>query len=138
MRAGVVRLQARMRGAGLPWYGGRPPGLKTVRGRMAAALRQGELALTVVEELPATGALEDLNRGTRAGLRLAIDTVGLVQAELDRDGAKADIKLLRLGNEAAMNLARLSMRAAENEFQRRKGDAVERLLEAIAAEKSTK
>ena len=102
-------------------------------------VEQGELALIEARAVaPATdGALDRLNTGTLHGLELATDTVKGVQAALRRDGVEQiDPKLLRAGLDAGLSMARLSMRAAENEFQRRKSDAVEKLLEAIAAEKS--
>lgn len=125
-----------MRALGLPWYGGRLPGRDKVLQRMDKAIAVAE---TLIEQLPAetdpSSTLGQLTEGTREGLSLATETVKTVREVLRRDGETTDIKVWRLGNETAMNLARLSMRAAENEFQRRKGDAVEKLLEAIAKEK---
>lgn len=101
-------------------------------------VEQGELALAAaVVEVPAgDGALSRLNEGTLDGLSLATETVRGVRDVLRRDGVEqVDPKLLRAGLDAGLSMARLSMRAAENEFQRQKGDAVERLLASIAAEK---
>lgn len=143
LQAGARLAQARMRALGLPWYGGRLPGYGKVLRRMAESVVKADHLLLELDAAPlpaVEGAGElgpVLHEGTRAGLVLARDTVRMVQAELEREGAQADIKLLRLGNDAGMQLARLSMKLADNELQRRKGDAVERLLEAIAAEKAT-
>lgn len=110
---------------------------------MAKAMEQAELMLDpaagdAIEVVAPGGELGGmLTEGTRAGLLLQRDTVRQVHTLLLEQGVEhADIKLLRLGNEVAGKLASLSMRLADNELQRRKGDAVEKLLEAIAAEKA--
>lgn len=141
LQAGRAAAQARRRAQGLPWYGP-TPGWRVVVKRMAKAMEQAELMLDAaadaVEAVAPGGELGGmLTEGTRAGLLLQRDTVRQVHAVLLEQGVEhADIKLLRLGNEVAGKLASLSMRLADNELQRRKGDAVEKLLEAIAAEKA--
>ena len=142
---GRAKAQAARKAAGLPWYGGRPPGRQKVVSRMAKALEQGELALAVLEEaVPVVvaggeNALQALHLGALDGIRLQRSIVQAVQAELDAKGiGEADIKLLRLGNEAASVMERLCMRVAETELNQRKTGAIEQLIAALAAEKAGK
>ena len=144
MLAGTARAQAARKAAGLPWYGGRPPGRQKVVSRMAEALRQGELALAVLEEAAPVvaggeNALQALHLGALDGIKLQRAIVQEVQRQLDTKGIEgADIKLLRLGNEAASVMERLCMRVAETELNQRKTGAIEQLIAALAAEKAGK
>lgn len=136
MRAAVERLQAERKAAGLPWYGGRTPGWRKVVVRMDDAIVKLDQA---IEQLPAAEDLGELGplivETASDGLLLARDTVRMVRTQLLELGPEADIKLLRLGNEAGLRAAGLAVRSVEAAFRGRNTSAVERLLEELAAEK---
>lgn len=106
---------------------------------MDKALEQVGLAL---DAIPAARDVLDgekshqelLGEWTRDGLILGRDTVRMVRAALEADGDAIDLKLLRLGNDAAAAAARLSMRAQEGEFRAKRSDVIEQLLARIAVE----
>lgn len=135
-------MQAQRKAAGLPWYGGRPPGRSKVEKVMADALVTAE---SIIDGLPAVRDVPDdqktpaelLSEGTREGLILQRDTIRAVQAEFKTYGlVNVDMKLLRLGNEIGRGLAQLSLRVEAGEMRARQVDFVGQLLARLAAARS--
>lgn len=149
MRAAVVGKQALFRAMRLPWYGGRPPkNVGRVLRKMAKVLEVAEQVLEVLPAddtsvVPMPGGAEHaaiLHVGSRDGLQLQWDTVKFAKRELERaeearasdPAAPIDYKLLRLGNDAANQLSRLSVRVAEGMFRAKQDDVLVKLLERWA------
>lgn len=137
-RAGHKRWLRLRHAMGLKHPGGRPPGYAKARSMVEKA--RGELMLAVDalrEVLPAErggagSAAEMLGRAALTGL---VRLQEAVDVPLTEDMILGNPKAARLIVDAAAIANRLFMRAAEGEFQRRKSNAIEQLLEEIAAER---
>lgn len=144
MRKAMVARQALFKALGLPWYGGRPPKKASrVLANMDKALMVAETLLAEVEAMPAAKgtAAAVLDAATVDSLRMQHDIVLLSRPQVDamREAQAAgevvpiDYKLLRISNEAARDLNRLSVRVAEGQFRARRDDVLVRLLEQLSA-----
>lgn len=98
---------------------------------MDDAIKVGEAAIAALVPQASEEATL-LREGMVEGLGLGVDTIKLVRGRLRQLGDEIDLKLLRVGNEAAALMVRVGTKIAEAEFRARREDRIGEILERLA------